>query len=353
MLKKRQLSVVFCMVIVGIGIGSSILEIESTPIIQEHVVHDPVNILLLMDEEWGANYLGIITKFEMFGWNITIAGPSATITSCVYNGYIGLDVDILLTDVNDIYDITQFDCLNIMPGSSHENLLGNQDIRDMINSAVDNGLVVSAWCRAVRVLADADVIAGLNVTGHIDYKTEYEAAGATFFSSVPPITQGKIVTGVRSRFYQSQMCIAIAKALGVHETDPPTIKNLIIENLEGLKYNISVELEDVTPVMNAKIVLNALTEVKINDYVVTKFVRTLARKNGGNVFENTIDTLPNGIYSADIETEDGYYNSKTYINVTTINTLNSDSAPAILVVGTVSTFTIIAIFTRIVARRKR
>ncbi len=100
-----------------------------------------------------------------------------------------------------------------MPGRSHTNILASQVTLDLIKSTVAEGLIVSAWCTAVRVLAKANVIDGKNVTGDADYRVEYENAGATFFESVPPITDGNIVTSVRSRFYRTEICESIAAAI--------------------------------------------------------------------------------------------------------------------------------------------
>jgi putative intracellular protease/amidase len=108
-----------------------------------------------------------------------------------------------------------------MPGNSHDNLRGSEAALDVVREAVDEGLVVSAWCRAVRVLATADVLDGVNITGSADYREEYEAAGAIFNEMAPPVIDGNIVTGVHSRYYRTEMCIATATALDVYEVDAP------------------------------------------------------------------------------------------------------------------------------------
>ena len=118
---------------------------------------DPVEILLLLDHGYGGNVPFIINIFERFGWSMTTTGLNETLTSCEYLNYEQKTVDILLTEINDL---TQFDAITIMPGNSHDFLRTNQTSLDLINAAVDQGLVVSAWCRGVRVLAEADVIDG-------------------------------------------------------------------------------------------------------------------------------------------------------------------------------------------------
>ena len=201
---------------------------------------DPVEILLLMDHGYGGNVPFIINILERFEWSITTAGLTENLTSCDYLGDEVFTVDMLITEVSDL---TEFDIVSIMPGDSHDLLRTNQTSLNLISSAVDQGLVVSAWCRGVRVLAAADVIDGRNITGNADYVTEYEAAGATFNELVPPIIDGNIVTGVRSRYYRDEMCEAIATAAGVYETDAPTYVSATLtpqQSLLGTIVNLTV-----------------------------------------------------------------------------------------------------------------
>ena len=181
---------------------------------------DPIKILFVMDFDFGLNYGPIRTIFERFGWEVTTTALNGTLTSCDYASNYELSVDILLTEISDV---TEYDILTIIPGESHASLLVNDTALDLIRDAVSQNMVVTAWCRAVRVLAAADVIDGKNVTGHVDYQAEYEAAGATFFESSPPITDGNIITSVRSNFYRDETCNAIAAAVGFYESNAPTM----------------------------------------------------------------------------------------------------------------------------------
>ncbi len=148
----------------------------ATPLLaQATTQEDLTKILFVMDEDFGYCYGAIRTVFERFGWEITTTVLSESLTSCNYaNNYV-LDVDILLTEISDV---TEYDIVTIMPGSSHDALRTNETSLDFIRNAVSGNLIVTAWCRAVRVLAAADVIDGKNVTGHSDYQAEYEAVEA-------------------------------------------------------------------------------------------------------------------------------------------------------------------------------
>jgi len=186
---------------------------------------EPIKILFVMDFDFGLNYGPIRTIFERFGWEVTTTALNGTLTSCDYASNYELTVDILLTEISDV---TEYDILTIIPGESHTSLLSNDTALDLIRDAVSQNLVVTAWCRAVRVLAAADVIDGKNVTGHVDYQAEYEAAGATFFESSPPITDGNIITSVRSNFYRDETCNVIAAAVGFYESNAPTMTGVSI-----------------------------------------------------------------------------------------------------------------------------
>ncbi|NHJ85006.1 MAG: DJ-1/PfpI family protein [Asgard group archaeon] len=348
MQKKKLTLILFCIIIISSGFAYSY-----TSLTVDGIYSEDTSILLLMDDDWGANYNEIVAKFASFGWNITVASTKMEIISCAYNAYVSLDVDILVNDIDYITDITQFDCVNIMPGESHENLIGNQVVRDLINSAVNNDLVVSAWCRGVRVLADADVIDGKNVTGHSDYSTEYIAAGANFFPNSAPITDGNIITTTRSFFYQTDMCLAIAIALGVHEYNPPAIEEISFVNIGENNYNISIEFTDETGVVSASIILHALTDVEINGVPITTMSKTLGDSNNDDIFEGTMNNMPNGLFSVDVKTQDIFWNSITYVNATTFDTQNTNAGSFI---GIVSSFIGIAftiVITQVFHRKMR
>ncbi len=127
-----------------------------------------------------------------------------------------MEVDVVLDNVTDLYT---YDCVSILPGQSHENLLNNVQFHSMIQNLVAKGTIVTAWCRAVRILARADVIDGRDVTGYDEYQTEYENAGATFFYRVPPIVDGNVITSVRSLYYQMQTCELIRTTVENNEPD--------------------------------------------------------------------------------------------------------------------------------------
>ncbi len=193
---------------------------------------DSISILLLMDQDLGANYDvqdgndNIREHLEGFGWHITTAGLFETMNRCNYSTGVGIGPASTDYLISDIPDVTNYDILCILPGfSGAPNIYGSQEALDFIRTAAQSGMTVAAWCRAVRVLAAADLLDGLDVVGHADYQAIYEAAGATYFGNDhPPIIQGNIVTSVRSKFYRTAMCMAMKTALALNRpTAPETI----------------------------------------------------------------------------------------------------------------------------------
>lgn len=279
---------------------------------------DPVEILLLLDHNYGGNVPFIIEIFERFEWSITTTGLNRTLTSCDYLGDEVLTVDLLMTEIGNI---SQYDAISIMPGNSHNLLRTNQTSLNLINSAVNEGLIVSAWCRGVRVLAAADVISGKNVTGSADFAAEYEAAGATFSALVPPIIDGNIVTGVRSRYYRDEMCQAIATALGVYEPDAPEFVEAIVipqESALGTTVNLTVEFSDETGVLSVNVRIFALDETTGERISVD--IRYFAlNATSDSTFTGTIEDLDLGKYTIDLEAADLYLNEAVYSDVVNIS----------------------------------
>ncbi|TXT57044.1 MAG: putative cysteine protease YraA [Candidatus Thorarchaeota archaeon] len=271
--------------------------------------NEGIKILFVMDNDYGANYHHIRPILEKFGWSVTTTALSEVISPCNYQVETRtLDVDILLTDIEDI---TEYDAVSIMPGKSHTQLLASPDALNLIREAVNESLVVSAWCKAVRVLAKADVIDGKNVTGSDEFRSEIEAAGATFFSQVPPIIDGNIVTGVRSRFYRMEMCIAIATAIGVYESDPPEITDIVIvpempEPEQNMTITITTSDATGMDLLSIEIFLIHDNFDRGNDDSLVGV--TLEDPDKDGVYEYIISGLQEGKYTIDVRYRDVFQN---------------------------------------------
>ncbi|MGC9781013.1 MAG: DJ-1/PfpI family protein [Candidatus Heimdallarchaeota archaeon] len=271
-----------------------------------------VTILVLMDNNFGANYLPILNQFDEFGWTVDTAGPVETLTGCEYNS-AEFEVDYLFSEIST----SAYDCINILPGSSHENLMANQNnILNKIKTASDTGVIISAWCRAVRVLAAANVINGKNVTGHSDYASEYAAAGATFFSNVSPIISGNIVTCSSTQFYLREMYIAMTQAIGCYEDTEPVIGIIEVQTFENLSRLLTVNITDESRLRDVKAILNLISSD--DDTLPPPIALTLQDPEMDNNYSVLFAEPDDGLYSVDLKITDLFWNEYLYTNITTI-----------------------------------
>jgi len=201
----------------------------------KYIKQNKIDVLLITDENYGSSFVvgdentkSIKQQFEEFGWNITIAGVKDTLTPCDWGSKtFGTDKMIVNKKVSDINNPSEFSAIIILPGRSFANLLKSTEMMSLLKEANQEGVIIAAWCRGVRLLAAADIIRGKNVIGHFDYFDEYKTAGANYveysfmwdngkkiFQNVtPPIRDGNIITTVRSLYYRNEMCQIIKEAI--------------------------------------------------------------------------------------------------------------------------------------------
>ncbi|MBN1859143.1 DJ-1/PfpI family protein [Candidatus Bipolaricaulota bacterium] len=180
----------------------------------------PVQMLLLVGDKIGANCLAggkklsILEKFHRYGWDLTIAGTNKQVDPCPFAAQRGMETPTIDCLVGDITDINDFDAVSVLPGPSHTGLIESAHALFLLRQAVNEGLVVSAWCRGVRVLAAADVVGGRQIVGHEDDKEFIEQARGIFIGQDhPPVTDGNLVTSARSYYYRAKNADAIKKAV--------------------------------------------------------------------------------------------------------------------------------------------
>jgi putative intracellular protease/amidase len=167
-----------------------------------------VKALLLMCNGYGANYFLIRDVMELYGWDVTTAAVTPTVTKCYYGS--ALTVDTLVTE---IADVSQFDILAIMtsrllqPGGSHAQLLASPEGLDLVGRAAADSILVVALCGGTRVLAAAGVIEGVLVTGKEDYLQEYLDAGAVWAGDTGiPVLDGNFLTSTRNQINSRRIC---------------------------------------------------------------------------------------------------------------------------------------------------
>ncbi len=189
-------------------------------VINKNVYSQQTKILILLPENYGANYHLNRDNFENFGWEVVVAGTSNNITPCpVYAQPLGCPAIVPDILVSEIIDISNYDCITIMSGSHWAgnpcgDFISNTTTIKLIQEAVKKNIPVAAWCTGVRVLAAAAVISGKNVTGNRNYSNEYSNAGANYLGkNILPVIDGNIITCSAGDHYNKQNCNAILEIL--------------------------------------------------------------------------------------------------------------------------------------------
>ena len=181
--------------------------------------HD-IRALLILPQNVGPNWYLVEDNYELFGWNLTLAGARELIPPCpsaknFYN-LQNAAVDFLLPDIGDL---DQYHAVAIMPASKknqnpYGDLLDSPEALDLLRAADGDGKGVYASCGGVRVLAAAGILDGRVVTGEPTYQDEYEAAGATYAGdNIPPVIDDNLVTARRGLYYNIEDSEALAVAL--------------------------------------------------------------------------------------------------------------------------------------------
>ncbi len=180
----------------------------------------PIRMLLLFGDLYGANCtsdqkkLSIVTKYRRYGWELTLAGAERTVKPCPFAQQHGAEPLEMDCTIDELGDVTEYDGISVMPGPAHRGLIDSPAAMETIRRAADEGLIVSGWCRGVRVLAAADVLRGKQVVGHTDDKDAIEQAGGQFVGQDhPPVIDGNLVTGARCYYYRAKNAEAIRKAM--------------------------------------------------------------------------------------------------------------------------------------------
>jgi len=178
-----------------------------------------VKVLIIIPAKHGANLNFYMDDIVGFGWEPTLAGLTDTVAPCPWSAQLGNLPIVVDTLIAEIQDVSHWDVLVIMPanattGNAYGDLLASTETLTLVGSAVENGLIVWATCAGVRVLAAADVINGLNVTGNANYQAEYIAAGANFLGAgIPPVIDGNIITSTRGMYFHYHNIEAISTVL--------------------------------------------------------------------------------------------------------------------------------------------
>ncbi|MFW9925104.1 MAG: hypothetical protein ACFFDW_17675, partial [Candidatus Thorarchaeota archaeon] len=143
---------------------------------------------------------------------------------------------------------------------------------------------------------------------------------------------GNIITGVRSNFYQTEICIAIATAIGCYEENVPIIEDPILTYFSNGSVYFSINIIDESGVYLAKLAFDLISTHK-NTSPPTQMEIFLKNDNNLGNFSTLISEEFFAIYNVTIFIEDVFWNSISYNNITEV-TLNSKN----LSLGTMAAF---------------
>lgn len=195
---RHLLAAALCIILVSLGPGQAV----SDPGVSSRTSggSGQVKALLLVANRYGANYNLLRDQMDLNGWETTVVGVTSSVTPCYYGG--PMTVDFLVAGVPDLW---RYDCLVIMPANSadsHRQLLDSPEALALVREAVADTLLVASICGGSRVLAAADVIDGVTITGHPTFLQEYLDAGGIWAGDpVPPVLDGNILTSRRGQYY--------------------------------------------------------------------------------------------------------------------------------------------------------
>jgi len=196
-------------------------------LISTNVWGDNTRVLILLPDNFGANYSLFREVFEYLGFEITVTGLTETVQPCAsYAGPLGIapvTVDYLTSEVPDV---SLYDCLAVMSSTQYG---GNDPCAAMMDdvysllllyNAEQQNKAIWATCSGVRMLAAAGVIYGCDVTGSSAFADEYTFAGGTFLGGhLPPVVDGNIITTTRGQYYMHQNCEVILSVLSELENN--------------------------------------------------------------------------------------------------------------------------------------
>ena len=192
-----------------------------------------VKVLILVPWGYGANYYLEMDNFELYGWDVTTAGLLEAVPPCgSYGGPLGCPTIRPDMMIDEIMDVSIYDCIIITHAtkwitghSPHEDFINSPDVLSLLQQANEQGIVIAAFCSGVRVLAAADLLDGVMVTGSENFATEYTNAGAIWMgTNHSPVFDGNIVTCTNGDYGQYQNCEGISRAIAarLYSQEAPT-----------------------------------------------------------------------------------------------------------------------------------
>ncbi|MFW9933582.1 MAG: DJ-1/PfpI family protein [Candidatus Thorarchaeota archaeon] len=162
---------------------------------QEEFDVTDVSILCLIGTGFGWSYFEFEEIFESWGCGFVTTGETETVASCPNQPPRPVDVDILISEIDEVY-LSDFDCIIVPSGGHWTELSNSEPVQNLICTAYDLGLYISGICIGVAPLACAgNILNGTLVTGHGFANFDVRQAGGSIDSIKRVIIDGQIITG--------------------------------------------------------------------------------------------------------------------------------------------------------------
>jgi len=184
-----------------------------------------IKALLILPKYFGLNTHLCREMINSYGWEITTAAVGNTVTPCTFDADQGAAVYPVDKSLDKITDITIYDVIIIassswlgMGANAYLDLKNSPQCKTLLQQANSAGIIISATCGGMRVLAASNIINGVRVTGKAGpgnvFLNEVTAAGGIYVGqNIQPVIDGNIVTSTRGQFYSRQNFEAIVLAL--------------------------------------------------------------------------------------------------------------------------------------------
>jgi putative intracellular protease/amidase len=150
-------------------------------------------VIILAANGVGDTYFPAKRYFGFWGWKVTTAGLTPSVTSCLNTNPRPVPVDIVISEVTENI-LAEYDCVFIPSGGHWSALLNDPTTLNLILDAYNMGLIISSLCVGIRVLAAADIVDGIRIAYDVNSATQVTAAGGITVDA-RVVTDQRIVTG--------------------------------------------------------------------------------------------------------------------------------------------------------------
>ena len=128
------------------------------------------------------------TLFEEWGYSLTFSMLGET--EQVYNDDYVLSSNIT---IQEIENVSVYDCIYVVGSMSWVEFGKNDSVQEILITADEEEILITAICSSVYVLGCAGIIEGRNVSGLDSLRLFYAEQGATFINE-PVVSDGHIIT---------------------------------------------------------------------------------------------------------------------------------------------------------------